>query len=65
MDMLNPKSEAAKLIRDLVAAALAGALLYVSEHAADFGVSPEIAVVVVPLVLYAYRRVRTWAGLKG
>lgn len=51
-----------KLARDGALAAASAGLLYVADHAADIGFSPEAAALLVPFALFAYRWVRAKAG---
>jgi len=51
-----------KFGRDLLMAALAGAVVYFTDHVADLGMSPELAPIVTAAVLLGYRAVRGYMG---
>lgn len=51
-----------KFGRDLAMAALAGAVVYFTDHVADLGMSPEAAPVVTAAVLLGYRSIRKAMG---
>lgn len=56
------KRTAFKFGRDLLLAALAGAVTYFVDNVASLGLSPEVAPLVTAVVLGGYRIVRGWLG---